>query len=135
MGHLEVLAKLKRGGWGGGGGWREVSEKFYSVARGVKNVSVISPSCIPSLSLFSGADAGGGGGGQDYPPPPTHSPFGGHPNFIKRGKTLRACKQKHHVLVINSYPVPPPPPFRNPVSAPASSYLISGPKQDQSVCW
>ena len=51
---------------------------------------------------------GGGPGGQD---------FGGPPNFIKRGKTLCACARKRRVLVLNSYPDPPPP-FRNPVSAP-----------------
>ena len=61
------------------------------------------------LSHKSGADpAGGGGLGVRTPPPP---PFGGHPNFIKREKTLRAyiCTRKRRVLVLNSYPDPPPP--------------------------
>ena len=63
-----------------------------------------------------GADPGGGGVlGVGTPPP-----FGGPQNFIKRKKTSRACARKRCFLVLNSYPDPPPPPFRNPVFAPAS---------------
>ena len=53
-----------------------------------------------------GADPGGGG-----------VPFGGPPNFIKKEKMAHACARKLRILVLNSYPDPPP--FRNPVSAPA----------------
>ena len=53
--------------------------------------------------LESGAGGGGGGG---------PGVFGGPLNFIKRGKTLRACGRKCHVLVINNYA------DRNPVSTP-----------------
>ena len=70
----------------------------------------------------SGADPGGGGPGGPGGPGPPPPPFfggggGGSPNFIKRGKTSRACTQIHRVLVLNSYPNPPSA-FRNPVSAP-----------------
>ena len=63
----------------------------------------------PRLQLKRrGGSRGGGGGpwGQDPPPP-----FGGPPNFIKKEKMLRACARKHRVLVLNSYPDHPPPPF------------------------
>ena len=42
-----------------------------------------------------------GGLGVRTPLPP---PFGGPPNFIKRGKTSRVCRRKRHILVLNSYP-------------------------------
>ena len=44
-------------------------------------------------------------------------------NFIKRGKTSRACTRKCRVLVLNSYPDPPP--FQNPVS-PVGNLSILG---------
>ena len=74
---------------------------FYIIVGFLKNV------------LFRGGSRGGGGGswGSGLPP------FGGPPNFIKRGKMAHVCTRKLRVLVINSYPDPPPP-FRNPVSAP-----------------
>ena len=37
----------------------------------------------------------------------------GPPNFIKSGKTLRACVRIRHILVVNSYLDTPLPPFRN----------------------
>ena len=43
--------------------------------------------------------------------------FSGTPKLHKEGKTSRMCAQISRVLVLNSYPTPPPP-FRNPVSAP-----------------
>ena len=46
---------------------------------------------------------GGCPGGQDASPP-----FGGPPNFIKRGKTSHVCTRKRRILVLNSYPDPPP---------------------------
>ena len=64
----------------------------------------------------TGADPGGGVLGVRTPPP-----FGGPPNFIKREKMSRVCAQKRHILVLNSYPDPPPP-FRNPVSAPGDTH-------------
>ena len=57
---------------------------------------------------------GGGIGGRNAPP------FRGPLNFIKRGKTLRTCVQRHRILVVNSYLDPL---FRNPVSAPACMNL------------
>ena len=41
------------------------------------------------------------------PPPPTTTTK--TLNFIKREKTSRACSRKRHILVLNSYPDPPPP--------------------------
>ena len=64
------------------------------------------------MTIYPGADPVGG----SRTPPP----FGGPPNFIKREKMLRACARISRVLVLNSYPDSPPPPFRNPVSAPES---------------
>ena len=61
----------------------------------------------------AGADPGGGGPrGQDPPP------FGGPLNFIKREKKLCACTRKTPRFSTLQLPGPPPPPFRNPVSAP-----------------
>ena len=50
---------------------------------------------------LAGADPGGGSWGSGPPP------FGGHLNFIKRGKTSCACARKGRDLVLNSYPDPP----------------------------
>ena len=50
----------------------------------------------------TGADPGGGSWGSGPPP------FGGHLNFIKRGKTSRVCARKGRDLVLDSYPDPPP---------------------------
>ena len=70
----------------------------------------------------SGSRGGGGGlGGQDTPPPS----FGGPQNFMKRGKTSHMCPGIHQVLILNSYPDPPPYPFQNPVSAPGNQTLNS----------
>ena len=54
--------------------------------------------------MIQGLLGGGGGGlgGQDIE-------SGGPPNFIKREKTLCMCVQMGRVLVVNSYPDPPPP--------------------------
>ena len=60
---------------------------------------------------YRGGSRGGGSWGSGPPP------FGGHLNFIKRGKTSRVCARKGRDLVLDSYPDPPPP-FPNPVSAP-----------------
>ena len=51
----------------------------------------------------------GGPGGQDPPPPPPPLLFGGPPNFIKC-----VCVKMLRFSTLT----PPPPPFRNPVSAP-----------------
>ena len=63
--------------------------------------------------IGQGRIQGGGGVSLGSGPPP---PFGGPPNFIKREKILCVCVRKRRILVLNSYPDPPP--FRNPVSAP-----------------
>ena len=77
--------------------------------------------------MSQGRIQGGGPGGQDPPP------FGGPPNFIKREKTLRVGARKCRILVLNSYPDPPP--FRNPVSAPVShSYIERKISLDIWVC-
>ena len=62
---------------------------------------------------FPGADPGGGSSGSGTPPP-----FGGPLNIIKREKTLRMCARKSRVLVLNSYPDPPPPPLSEILSSP-----------------
>ena len=67
---------------------------------------------VNTFSTRSGADPGGGSWGSGPPP------FGGPPNCIKKEKMARACARKLRILVLNSYPDPPP--FRNPVSAPAA---------------
>ena len=59
-----------------------------------------------SSFFFTGAVPGGGGLGDQDPPPHTHNPFGGPPNFIKRGITSCMCTQIRHILVVNSYPDP-----------------------------
>ena len=59
----------------------------------------------------SGADPGGGGG-----------PGVRTPKIHNEGKTVKRVHGKRCFLVLNSYP---PPPFRNPVSAPALSLLSS----------
>ena len=58
----------------------------------------------PLYSRIRGGSRGGGVLTPRTPPPP----FWGTPKFHKEVKTSRACARIHHVLVLNSYPDPPP---------------------------
>ena len=77
------------------------------------------PALFPQGRIKGGGGGGGGSWGSGLP-----TPSGGPPNFIKREKTSRAWARKRRVLVLNSYPDPTPPPFRNPVSAPVPPVKI-----------
>ena len=81
------------------------------------------------LGFRGGSRLGGGALGGQNPPPP----FSGTPKLHKeKKKSLRACARIEPILVFNSYGDPsvvnsygdPPPPFRNPVSAPRIRILV-----------
>ena len=69
--------------------------------------------------MYQGRIQGGGGLGVGTPPPP----FWGTPKLHKEGKNVA---RKRRVLVLNSY-LDPPPPFQNPVSAPALYTVVPVP--------
>ena len=84
-----------------------LQNRFVVVCFDLLHLSLLSERSINRISTlcFRGGSRGGGVLGVRTTPPP---PFGGPPNFIKRGKMARACARKLHVLVLNSYPDPPP---------------------------
>ena len=70
--------------------------------QGMKRFTLRS-SCVTSLLIQGRIQVGGGVLGV------SPNPFRGPPNFIKREKkTVRAGARMEHVLVVNSYPPPPP---------------------------
>ena len=71
---------------------------------------------LANVTIFRGGSRGGVLGFRSPPPPPP-PPFWGPPNFIKRGKNVARVSENAMICYLTVTRTPPPP-FRNPVSAP-----------------
>ena len=86
---------------------------IVSLESQVQSMPYVAAAQVPQGRIPEG---GGGGTWESGPPLPPFWPWG-TPKLHKEGKNVAHVRAKSHILVLNSYLDPPPPHFKNPVSA------------------